>query len=334
MKAVIPLAGKGTRLRPHTHVVPKPLLHVAGKPVLDYLLDDLREIGVAEVVLIVGHLQDAIRSHIARRYPEIRPHYVVQEVQDGTAGAVSLARPWADDELLIVLADAVFEVELGLIRALPREKAGAIWTKEVTDYQRFGVVVADDAGDLARIVEKPQEPISRMANIGLYYIRDHALLFKGIDHVLESPPGPSGEYYLTDAFQYMADHGARLATVEVEGWHDAGKPETLLTTNGHLLRRHRGGTQEGASVEDSVVSPVARIEAGAVVRGSRIGANVTVEAGAQVLRSDLDDAIVGAGAVVEGSRLRDSVVGDGAVVRDYSGIVHVAPHSEVLSRNC
>ena len=332
MKAVIPLAGKGTRLRPHTHIVPKPLLRVAGKPVLDYLLDDLREIGVAEVVLIVGHLQDAIRSHIAHRHPQIRPRYVVQEVQDGTAGAVALARPWADEELLIVLADAVFEVDLGLVGALPPGKAGAIWIKEVDDYQRYGVVVADAAGDLARIVEKPSEPVSRLANIGLYYIRDHALLFEGIDAVLGSPPGPSGEYYLTDAFQYMADQGAKLATAPVEGWHDAGKPETLLSTNGHLLRRSRGGTQPGASVEDSLVSPVARIEEGAVVTSSRIGANVTVEAGARVRESELENAIVGAGAVVEGSRLRDSIVGAEAVVRNSSGTIHVACHSEVLSR--
>lgn len=331
MKAVVPLAGKGTRLRPHTHVVPKPLLRVAGKPVLDYLLDDLREIGVVEVVLIVGHLQEVIRSHMARRHPDIRPHYAVQEVQDGTAGAVALARPWADDELLIVLADAVFDVELGLVRTLPAGKAGAIWVKEVEDWQRYGVVVADEAGDLARIVEKPSEPVSRMANIGLYYIRDHALLFEGIDHVLASPPGPSGEYYLTDAFQYMVDQGAKLATAPVEGWHDAGKPETLLATNGHLLRHGRGGAQEGASSMASQVSPVARIEAGAVVTASRIGANVTVEAGAQVSGSELEDSIVGAGAVVEASRLRNSIVGDGARVRGFRGTLHAAPHSEVLS---
>lgn len=331
MKAVIPLAGKGTRLRPHTHVVPKPLLRVAGKPVLDYLLDDLRKIGVAEVALIVGHLQNAIRSHVARRHPDLRPRYLVQEVQDGTAGAVALARSWADEELLIVLADAVFEVEWGAIRTLPAEKAGAIWVAEVEDWRRYGVVVADEAGDLARIVEKPREPVSRLANVGLYYVRDHALLFEGIDHVAASPSGPSGERYLTDAFQYMVDQGAKLATAPVDGWHDAGKPETLLATNGHLLRRCRGGAQEGASVADSEVSPVARIEAGAVVTGSRIGANVTVEAGARVAGSELEDSIVGAEAVVEGSRLRDSVVGEGARVRDFRGTLHAAPHSEVLS---
>lgn len=332
MKAVIPLAGKGTRLRPHTHSTPKPLLRVAGKPVLDYLLDDLAKVGVFEVVFVVGHLGDAVRAHVARRHPRVRPRYVVQEVQDGTAGAVALARPWADDELLIVLADAVFEVDLGAALRLPLEKAGLMWAMDVEDYQRFGVIVTDEAGDLERIVEKPREPVSKRANIGLYYVRDHALLFEGIAHVLASDPGPSGEYYLTDAFQYMVDNGAKIATALVDGWHDAGKPETLLQTSRHLLGRGRGGTAPEARVRRSQVSPVSRIEAGAVVEDSRIGENTTVEAGARVADSDLEDVIVGAEAIVERCTLRRSIVGGGAVVRGLTGSARVADHSEVLSQ--
>lgn len=332
MKAVIPLAGKGTRLRPHTHSTPKPLLRVAGKPVLDYLLDDLTKVGVSEVVFVVGHLGDAVRAHVARRHPRLRPRYVVQEVQDGTAGAVALARPWADDELLIVLADAVFDVDLGAALRLPPEKAGLMWAMDVEDYQRFGVIVTDEAGDLARIVEKPREPVSKQANIGLYYVRDHALLFEGVAHVLASDLGPSGEYYLTDAFQYMVDKGAKIATAVVDGWHDAGKPETLLETSRHLLGRGRGGTAPEARVRRSQVSPLSRIEAGAVVEDSRIGENTTVEAGARVADSDLEDVIVGADAIVERCALRRSIVGGGAVVRGLTGSARVADHSEVLSQ--
>lgn len=331
MKAVILLAGKGSRMRPLTHVVPKPLLRVAGRPVLDYLLDDLRALGVSETIFVVGHLRDAIQAHVTARYPDLRARYVVQEVQDGTAGALALTRPWACDELLIVLADAVFEVEWGLTRTLAPEKAGIIWAKRVEDYQRFGVIVTDESGDLVRIVEKPREPLSTLANIGLYYIRDHELLFEGVSHVLNSPPAPSCEYYLTDAFQYMADAGAKLAAAPVTGWHDTGKPETLLAANRYLLGRDRGGALNGAAVRESRVSPVARIEAGAVVARSRLGDNVTVEEGARVEDSDLDDVIVGAGAVVAGSRLRASIIGSRAAVRGHSGSVRVASDSEVHS---
>ena len=333
MKAVIPLAGKGTRLRPHTHATPKPLIRVAGKPVLDYILDDLLEAGVSEIVFIVGHLQDAIRSHVGRHYPQVIPHYAVQEVQDGTAGAVALARPWVDDELLVLFADTIFEADLKLIQTLDPGKAGVIWAKEVEDYQRFGVIVTDGAGNMSHIVEKPDEPVSRLANIGLYYMRDHELFFEGIEHTLASDPSPSGEYYLTDAFQYMVDAGASIVTAPVTEWLDAGNVCALLNANRHLLSRERAGVDESADVRDSKVSPLSRIEAGAVVTGSRIGDNVTVEAGAAVRKSEVKDTIVGAGAIVEGSRLRDSIVGSHAAVRGFDGTVNVPDHAEVLSRS-
>ncbi len=329
MKAVIPLAGKGTRLRPHTHHIPKPLVRIAGKPVLDFLLDDLLDAGVDEIVFIVGHLDAAIRAHVAERYPGVTPRYVVQEVQDGTAGAVGLAEPWVDDALLIVFADTLFEADLGLARKLDPGKAGVIWAKEVDDYQRYGVIVTDHAGDMRRIVEKPREPVSRLANIGLYYVRDHELLFEGIRHTLAAGPSPSGEYYLTDAFQYMVDAGARIATAPVGAWLDAGNAGAVLEANRHLIAGSRGGVAETARVEESVVSPVSRIEAGALVTGCRIGDNVTVEAGARVSDSVLRDTIVGGGATVEGSRLRQSIVGSGAVVRGFDGSLSIIDHSEV-----
>ena len=329
MKAVIPLAGRGTRLRPHTHVIPKPLVRVAGKPVLDFILDDLLDAGVTEMIFIVGHLQDAIRAHISGSYPQLNARYVVQKVQDGTAGAVGLAEPWADDELLILFADTLFKVDLGVTRTLDRARAGVIWAKEVEDYQRFGVIVTDAAGDMTRIVEKPREPVSRLANIGLYYVRDHELLFEGIRHTIAAGPGPSGEFYLTDAFQYMVDAGARIATAPVERWLDAGHVDAVLEANRQLVSTSRGGVATGAAIRESVVSPCARIEDGACVTGSRIGDNVTVEAGARVTDSDLRNTIVGADATVHACRLRDSIVGRSAAVRGFEGALSIVDHSEV-----
>lgn len=333
MKAVIPLAGRGTRLRPHTHLIPKPLVRVAGKPVLDFILDDLLVAGITEMIFIVGHLQDAIRAHIAERYPQVKARYVVQEVQDGTAGAVGLAEPWADDELLILFADTLFKVDLGIATTLDHARAGVIWAKEVEDYQRFGVIVTDDAGDMTHIVEKPREPVSRLANIGLYYIRDHQLLFEGIRHTLGAGPGPSGEFYLTDAFQYMVDAGARIVTAPVEMWLDAGNVDALLEANCRLVSGSRGGVARGALIRESVVSPCSRIEDGARVTGSRIGDNVTVESRARVTDSELRDTIVGADATVEDCRLRYSIVGRSAAVRGFEGALSIVDHSEVDARS-
>ena len=330
MKAVIPLAGKGTRLRPHTHHTPKPLLKVAGKPVLAYILDDLRALGIEEMVFIVGHLREAVEAWIESEYPGIAGQYVLQEVQDGTAGAVALAEPFADDEVLIVFPDSVLEVDYGVVRTLDSSFDGVIWAMEVEDYQRYGVIVTNDDGTMARIVEKPREPVSRLANIGLYYIRDHALLYQGIHDTLGRAPGPGGEFFLTDAFQYMVDHGSRLLTAPVEGWWDAGKPETLIATNGHLLRAGRGGVDPGASVDGAEIVEPVRIEAGVSVTGGRIGPNVTLEADARVERCELRDTIVGQGAILTDAHLRDSLVGSHAQVRGVTGSLLVTDHSVVV----
>jgi glucose-1-phosphate thymidylyltransferase len=329
MKAVIPLAGKGTRLRPHTLTTPKPLVHVGGRPVMSYILDDLIELGIEEIVFVIGYLGEVVKDYVGREYPNIRAHYVVQEVQDGTAGAVKLAEPWADDEILILFVDTLFDADLSLARTLDPEWAGVIWAKEVEDYQRFGVIVTDEAGAMTRIVEKPSEPVSKLANIGLYHIRDTRLLFEGIDHVLAGGTGKVGEYYLTDAFQYMVDHGARIRTAPVGGWYDCGTVEALIETNGHLLATSRGGVHPGARVEGAELVEPVRIEEGAVVLGGRVGPNVTVERGALLEDAELSDTIVGAGARLRDARIRASLVGAEARLEGVRGRVNVGAYAEV-----
>ncbi|MCH7891290.1 MAG: NTP transferase domain-containing protein [Gemmatimonadetes bacterium] len=329
MKAIIPLAGKGTRLRPHTHTTPKPLIRVAGRPVMSYILDDLAELGVDEIVFVVGYLREVIESYVADVYPNITAHYVVQEVQDGTAGAVSLAEPFVDEDVLILFVDTLFDADLGLVRGVAETTGGIIWAKEVEDYQRYGVILTDDEGHMVRIVEKPSEPISKLANIGLYYIKDWQLLFEGIHHTLDSPPGPSGEFYLTDAFQYMVDHGSKIQVAPVAGWYDCGKPETLLETNRHLLLEGRSGIADSATLEDSTVNDPVRVEEGAVVRNSVLGPNVTVEAGARVENSTVADTILGSGSTVIDSTLQGSLVGSESRVTAYRGRLSIGDHSEV-----
>jgi glucose-1-phosphate thymidylyltransferase len=327
VKVVIPLAGKGTRLRPHTYTTPKPLVHVGGRPVMSYILDDLRELGVEEAVFIVGYMRDHIEAYMADAYPDLTVHYVEQEVQDGTAGAVKLAEPFIDEDLLIIFVDTLFDADLSLAKSLPEGDAGVIWAKEVEDYQRFGVIVTDDDGYMEKIIEKPSEPISKLANIGLYYIRDWELLFEGIDDTLKGELGPGGEYYLTDAFQYMIDHGSRIRTAEVAGWYDCGKPETLIATNRHLVETTRGRRPD-APATVTLNDPL-RVEDGVTLEQATLGPNVTAESGATVRNATLTDCIVGADAVIEDCELHDSVIGDRAVVRGVTGSVNVAADSVI-----
>ena len=206
MQAILPLAGKGTRLRPHTHTRPKPLLRVANRPVLDYVIRQLEEIGVDEIIGITGHLAPTIEAWLAEEHPVLRFRPVPQEQQLGTADAIRLAAPYVDGPVLIVFVDTLFDADLGLIRERP-DVDGIIWAKEVEDYQRFGVIVTDDDDHMVSIVEKPSEPISRLANIGLYYVRDWRLMFEGISHVMAQPP-QLGEYFRHRAeLMVAADEG-------------------------------------------------------------------------------------------------------------------------------
>jgi glucose-1-phosphate thymidylyltransferase len=328
VKVIIPLAGKGTRLRPHTYVHPKPLLHVGGRPVMSYILDDLKALVVEEIVFITGYLKEKIEEYIRTEYPEFRAHFVEQAVQDGTAGAVKLAEPHIDEECLIIFVDTLFDADLTLVQRLPADLAGVIWAKEVEDYQRFGVIVRDDAGNMKRIVEKPQDPISKLANIGLYYIRDWKLLFEGIDATVRGPKGRTGEYYLTDAFQYMIDRGAKIRVEEVAGWYDCGQPETLIETNQYLLENGRAQKPQGG-LGVRTKGPV-RVEEGVTLENVELGPNVTIESGSVVRNAKLRDTLVGRNSEIEASELHGSLIGEQVKVKHVRGSVSVTDHSELL----
>ena len=324
MKVIIPLAGKGTRLRPHTHLVPKPMMKVAGKPVMSYVLDDLKKLGnVEQIIYITGHLKEKVEE-FARSSWDVPSVFLEQKVQDGTAGAVALAKPYVDQPVLIVFVDTIFDADLSKVKSVDAD--GIIWVKEVEDYQRFGVVVTDDEGNMTKIVEKPKTPISRRANIGLYYIRNWKLLYEGIDHVLKQPKN-QGEYYLTDAFQYMIDKGAKIQVLDVEGWYDAGKIETMIETNQAMLGRGRSKEPRVAG-DSSIISPV-YIEEGVTLRNSRVGPNVSIGAGSVLEGVEVSHSIIGDRAKISRSVLRNSLVGDDTVLEGVRGEVTVGDHSEV-----
>ncbi len=325
MQVIIPLAGKGTRLRPHTHLVPKPLLKVAGRPVMDWVMDRLEGLDIEELIFITGHLKEQVEAYARSRYP-IPSRFIEQKVQDGTAGAINLARPFVHGPVLIIFVDTVFEADLSLVNRTDAD--GIIWAKEVEDYQRFGVVVTDQDGYMTKIVEKPSTPISKLANIGLYYIRDVAGLWRGIDAVLAAPAN-KGEYYLTDAFQWMIERGARILTAEVGGWYDCGKLDTFLETNAILLRQGAARRRDfpGVTIRDPVL-----IEDGVTVERSSIGPNVTLEAGTRVTGSTLSNAIVGRDAVISDATLDQAMLGNRVRLSKVTGSASLGDDAEVTGR--
>lgn len=323
MQVIIPLAGKGTRLRPHTHHVPKPMLKVAGRPVMDWVMDRLSGVDVSELIFITGHLKEQVEKYATGRYG-YPCRYIEQVVQDGTAGAVNLARPHVQEPILIIFVDTIFEADLSII---PRTNAdGIIWAKEVEDYQRYGVVVTDREGFMTRIVEKPVEPISKLANIGLYYIKDVAALWRGIDHVLAAPKN-KGEYFLTDAFQHMIEHERKIFTAEVGGWYDCGKLETLLETNATLLAQGAARRPElpGVTVREPVY-----IEDGVTIEASTIGPNVAVERGTVIRDATIEHSIIGTDCRLTGVTLRHAMLGRRVRINGFTGSASIGDDSELL----
>jgi glucose-1-phosphate thymidylyltransferase len=280
---------------------------------------------VKQVVYVTGHLKEKVEEYARTQFSALPSVFVEQKVQDGTAGAVKLAQPFVDQDVLIIFVDTIFETDLSVIKNTDAD--GIIWVKEVEDYQRFGVVVTDKDGNMTKIVEKPKTPISKRANIGLYYIKNWKLLFEGVDHTLKQPKN-QGEYFLTDAFQYMIDKGAKIKVIDVEGWYDAGKLDTLLETNRTVLEK--GAARRPKSVPSGVtINDPVYIEDNVTLSKSTIGPNVSLGAGTNVDGSTLSDTIIGKNCKVKGATLSNSLIGDDVTIEGLKGELTVSDNSEV-----
>ena len=321
--AIVPAAGIGTRLRPHTHTQPKVLLHVAGKPIIAHILDDLPSLGIKEAVLVVGYMGDLVRDYVVRNYPQLKTHFVEQPERLGLGHAVSLAAAHVDDQpVLIILGDTIFEADLRGVLAGPTHSIGV---KAVTDPRRFGIVETDRSGKVTLLIEKPERPASNLAITGIYYFTHAAPLLAALDEIQRKNIRTKGEFQLTDAMELMVQKGQVLTTFPVAGWYDCGKTETLLETNRVLL-----GLKLGArAIDGSVIhSPVA-IAATAVVENCILGPHVSVAAGARLKNAIIRDAIINENATVEDILIEASVVGENAVVRGAFKRLNVGDSSEV-----
>jgi glucose-1-phosphate thymidylyltransferase len=321
--AVIPVAGAGTRLRPHTHTQPKVLLHVAGKPILAHILDDLPGLGIRRAVLIVGYMGDQVREYVGSHYPDLEVAYVEQPERLGLGHAVSLAEPYAGDgRLLVILGDTIFEADLAGVLAGGVDSIGV---KAVGDPRRFGIVETAPDGRVVRMVEKPEHPASNLAITGIYYFHRGRPLFEALAELQRREQRTKGEYQLTDAMQMLVAQGEVITTFPVEGWYDCGQTETLLETNRVLLDKHDGAPD----IPGSLVHGPVYVVPGAVIEDCILGPHVSVAAGARLRHAVLRDCIVNENAVVEDIMLESSVVGENAVVRGGYRRVNVGDSSEV-----
>jgi glucose-1-phosphate thymidylyltransferase len=319
---ILPVAGLGTRLRPQTWTKPKPLVSVAGKPMLGHVLDRVLEVEPNQIVFITGFLGEQIESW-ARDYLDVPVAFVEQPEMRGQTDAIIRARHLVQGDALILFPDMLFEADFGVLRDVDADVV--MFTKEVDDPSAFGIAIVED-GRIVRLVEKPQEPTSNLALIGMYYVREMPRLYAAIEEQMRRGLSLKNEYFIADAIQLMIDDGAKIVSRPVTVWEDCGSAENLLSTNRYLLTsqdgnsRHREGSvivppsfvADDAIVERSVIGPHASIGAGATVRDSRVR-NSIVEDGATIEEALLDESIVGRRARVIGMARRLNI-GDDAVV--------------------
>jgi glucose-1-phosphate thymidylyltransferase len=333
MKAIIPVAGIGTRLRPHTHTAPKVLLPVAGKPMIAHILDELVSMGLKEVTFIIGYKGDMIRDYVTGPY-SFKANFVEQSEMRGLGHAISLAKEhhYSDaDPVLIVLGDTIFHADL---RGVFEKGESAIGVKKVNDARRFGIVELDKRGEVKRLIEKPENPPTNLAIVGIYYMANPKLLFDSLDELIEEGKTTKGEFQLTDALQKMLDAGEHMRVFMVDGWYDCGKPETMLLTNRDLLDKQNMGATEHTRVSERypgsvMIMPVAIAES-VVIENSIVGPYVSVSAETVLRECIVKNTIIGEHAEVSSIILEDSIISDNAKAVGTQFRLNVGDSSEIV----
>lgn len=322
MKAIIPVAGVGTRLRPHTFSHPKVLLNVAGKPIIGHIMDKLIASGIDEAIVIVGYLGDMVEKWLRAHY-SIKFTFVTQTELLGLAHAIWMCKPYIikDEPLFIILGDTIFDVDLESVLKSPVSTLGV---KEVEDPRRFGVAVTDGE-KILKLVEKPDTPVSKLAIVGLYFLQRAGSLFASIDHLIDNGIRTKGEYQLTDALQFMIEGGEPFTTFPVHGWYDCGKPETLLATNEILLKNNVATkTFPGCIINDPVF-----IADSAVLENAIIGPYTTIGEQAVITNVIIRNSIIGYNARVAHIMLDHSIVGNNAFITGSSQEINIGDYSEI-----
>ncbi len=331
LKIVIPMAGLGTRLRPHTWSKPKQLIGVAGKTVLDHVLDTLSTLPDPhniELVNIVGYLGEQIESYLGVHYPDMKAHYVVQDDPRGQSHAIYLAREYLHGPMLVVFADTLIETDLSFLADEPAEAVA--WVKPVPDPRRFGVAVVDGDGCVTRLIEKPQDMTHNLAVVGFYYIRRAEDLLSAIEEQMERNLQLKGEFFLADALNLMLERGLKMRTEKVETWLDAGTSEALLETNRYLLEKGSGNSSKVADRDGVVVIPPVFIHPTAEVVQSIVGPHVSLGAGCRVERSILSNSILEDEAQVQDVILESSLVGRRAHIQRRAAVINAGDETVVI----
>jgi glucose-1-phosphate thymidylyltransferase len=331
LKIIIPMAGFGTRLRPHTWSRPKPLLSAAGDTVLGHVLKLLQTAPgaeKAEFVFIVGYLGDQVQSYMKSEYPQVNAHFVRQTEMLGQSHAIAQAREFVKGPTLVIFVDTVVETDFS---GLDKEVADAIaWVKPVEDPRRFGVAELDaETGFVLGLIEKPSDIKNNLAVVGIYYFKRGEELMAAIDEQMERGTRTKNEFFLADAIDIMLKKGAKMRTVIVDEWLDAGLPETVLETNRKLLGKGRDNSAEAGKRKGVTIKPPVHIHPDATIENSTLGPFVSIGRGSVVRNSQIEDTVIERDVQIDDCTLNGSLIGERSRVSGVKGKVNVGDDSQV-----
>ena len=327
MKAIIPVAGAGTKLRPHTYTQPKALIPIAGKTILSFIVDQLHSAGINEFIFIVGYLGEKIQEYVNSTYPELTCHFVYQNERKGTGHAVELTRSIVgNDEVFVALGDTICEYD---VKEMVNSPYSMLGVKKVDDPRKFGVAEIDENGFIDHVVEKPAIPKSNMALVGLYKIKETEFLYGCLHHLFTEDITTLGDYNLTDALDCMIQRGARFKAFKVKHWFDCGKKETLLESNATLLKKIGGNIGVDHDFEDTIIVPPVSIAPGCTIKHSIIGPHVAIGANTNIQYSIVRDSIIGSYTNLFEVVLDNSLIGSDASVKGLSRRLNIGDNTEI-----
>ena len=327
MKAIIPVAGAGTKLRPHTYTQPKALIPLAGKTVLSIIVDQLKEGGITEFIFIVGYLGDKIQDYVRNQYPTITSHFIFQNDRQGIGHAIKLACNVVNgDEAMIVLGDTICEYD---VRSVIESEVSMIGVKKVDDPRTFGVAEICNNTEIAHVVEKPHIPKSNMALVGIYKIKETDMLFECLEANIAQGLKTHGEYSITDALDCMIKKGAEFKAFKVDSWFDCGRRDTLLESNATLLKKFGAKPESSADYENTVLIQPVSIGKGCVIKNSIIGLNASIGDSTNIDFSIIKNSIIGYFSNLFDIVLDDSLIGSDTVIRGETRTLNIGDNTDI-----
>lgn len=328
MKVIIPVAGVGTRLRPHTYTQPKPLIPVAGKPIISFIIDRLVDDGITNFVFVIGHLGEKIRLYLEKRYPNLNKEFVVQENRLGLGHAIWTARKVlvGVDELFIILGDTIYDTDLN---HFIHTDGSCIGVKKVNDPGNFGVAEINDKGQIIKMIEKPKIPKSNKALVGLYKIREVDVLVQSLDYLVSNDIRTNDEYQLTDALMIMVEKGINFSPITINNWYDCGKKEVLLQTNAMLLKKEDFASIDLPAYYNTIIIHPVAIGKDCNISNCIVGPHVTIGDNTVIRHSVVSESIIGNYALIEEIVLKESVIGNDTSIKGFRQSLNIGDNTEI-----